>query len=149
MTTYIEMLGNLPVENDYTDQEYFDMILGINTEKFESNEWIEETMAAIKDGWVPYVMSKEGIELASIENPVDMSELLMNNSFDNSWSGWTYTVSRGNPGIEGKSDNCAEFWSTGTFDIYQEVPMLSDGYWRLEVERHRQRDLSSQRQCTS
>ncbi|MBO4905606.1 MAG: hypothetical protein J5486_01045, partial [Bacteroidaceae bacterium] len=57
-----------------------------------------------------------------------------NPSFDSNWDGWTYTVSRGNPGIEGGSGNCAEFWNTGTFDIYQEIPTLKDGYWRLEVD---------------
>ncbi|MBO4905551.1 MAG: hypothetical protein J5486_00755, partial [Bacteroidaceae bacterium] len=57
-----------------------------------------------------------------------------NPSFDSNWDGWTYTVSRGNPGIEGGSGNCAEFWNTGTFDIYQEIPTLADGYWRLEVD---------------
>jgi len=126
-----ELFGN------YTDTQFQTLLDAINEtgyEDFESNAQIEAWLAQFQPLWYAYILSDEGISEATVEEPYDMTTLLVNPSFDNSWDGWTYTTSRGNPGIESGSGNCPEFWSTGTFDIYQEIPTLAEGYWRLEVD---------------
>jgi hypothetical protein len=121
----------------YTNTSYLELLTEIESLDFENdietNAQLQNYLDRLANEWDAFVWSKEGINEASVENPVDMSELIVNNSFDNSWTGWTYTTTKGNPGIEASSGNFAEFWNTGAFDIYQTLPTLKEGYWRLEV----------------
>ena len=55
---------------------------------------------------------------------------LTNTTFDSSASGWTYTCSAGNSGVE---YGIMEFWY-GTFDIYQTVSDLPNGTYRIGVQ---------------
>lgn len=101
---------------------------------FETHAEMVEYLNILKNNWYVYLFSRSDLAEASEENPIDMSMLIANASFDDSWNGWTYTTSKGTPSIESGSGNCAEFWNTGTFDIYQELPYLKDGYWTLSVD---------------
>lgn len=111
-----------------------DVNMAIGSEEFESNAAIQTWIDRLQNEWIDYILSDELMALATAEEPTNMTALITNASFDNSWDGWTYSTSRGTPGIQEASGNCPEFWSTGTFDIYQELPKLTEGYWRLEVD---------------
>ena len=126
------------LEGSYTLATYPELVDEVNNaigaEEFESNAAIQTWIDRLQNEWVDYILSDELMELATADAPTNMSALITNASFDNSWDGWTYSTSRGTPSIQDGSGNCAEFWSTGTFDIYQELPKLTEGYWRLEVD---------------
>lgn len=130
------------LEGDYTDTTFPDLMNTIgsaySSEIFESNEQIEQWINGLKDSWNNYILSKAGIEGASVAEPFEISELIVNNTFDDATgdstttpSGWTAEFeNNGGKGREG----IMEFWGCSTFDIYQELPKLKDGYWRLEVD---------------
>lgn len=97
---------------------------------YESNQQIIDWLAQLPSEYCLYVLSKYGIEDATFAEPVDMSEMIVNNSFDNNnKDGWNVTCEK-NGG--GDREGIAEFWSCSAWDLHQEMPLLKDGYWRLE-----------------
>ena len=88
-------------------------------------------------GWDGYVWSKEGIDDASIDEPVSMGEIIVNGTFaNNDYAGWTIVNPETGAAMNGGTarDNVGEFWNSSVFDISQEVTLLKEGYWRLSVD---------------
>lgn len=122
--------------NTYTDTSYEDLIAeaGILSESgFDTNEALQGIIDGLKDGWYPYIFSKEGFSEATEDVPVDMSELIRNPSFETSYTdGWTIVAD--NQGSGQGRETIMEFWNSSTFEFYQELPQLTEGYWRLSVD---------------
>ena len=131
----------LDPEDTFTDTS-FDTLLeqiddAIGTETFESNEQLQGWMDGLPIAWCDYVLSKEGIEEASEENPIYLP-ILVNGTFDDMVDenkadpqGWTCIYdSKDGAGRVG----IAEFWSASTFDIYQDLPKLKEGYYSLSLD---------------
>lgn len=135
-------------ETLYTDTNFPALVAAINEANannenpegsYESNQQIKNWLAQLPNEFCLYVLSKQGIDDATIDNPVDMSEMIVNNDFadcENDFAGvpqgWT-VVTEDQGGGKGR-EKIMEFWNCGAFDIYQEMPMLKDGYWRLECD---------------
>lgn len=133
-STKLEAL--METENTYTDTDYEELIVKAGTlseSGFDSNEALQECIDGIKNGWFPYIFSKEGFSEATEDEPVDMTELIRNPSFETSYTdGWTIVAE--NQGGGAGRETIAEFWNSSTFDFYQELAQLTDGYWRLSVD---------------
>lgn len=134
VNTYNTKLSNL--EGTPTDETIRTIIeeadASILNEAFESNAQIEGWINGLKENWFTCVLSMDILSEASIEAPVDLSALIENAGFDsNNKDGWT-VEQEGNAGGDG--DGCAEFWGATSFDIYQVLPTLRDGYYRLSVD---------------
>lgn len=105
---------------------------GIDNYTLETNEQVEGYINTLKDGWYDYILTRSDLADATEDNPVDISELMVNYDFkSNNKNGWT-VVQEGNAGGDG--NGCAEFWGASTFNMYQQVGNLKDGYWRLSVD---------------
>jgi len=114
--------------------EYDDHIV---EESFDSHEQMQTYLTRLKNEWYGFLLSIQGMADATENNPVDLSYLIANATFDDMTgettanpSGWTCEFeSNGGKGRDG----VAEFWNSSTFNIYQELPYLKEGYWRLSV----------------
>jgi len=137
--TYQNKIDN--IEGMIFDDEKYPALLAeiIDLEGgYKSNEEIEDYIARIKAGWYPFLLSVQGLDEATEDDPFDMSLLINNATFDDMTGatkadpqGWTckYESKDG-----GGRDGVAEFWNASAFNIYQEIPTLKDGYWRLSVD---------------
>ena len=101
-------------------------------EDFESNEQIEGWIESLSEEWLNYVLGWTALDAATIDNPVDMTMLITNPTFDNNnKDGWTVECES----IGGTdADGCVEFWQSSAFDMYQVLPKLRAGFYRLEVD---------------
>ena len=150
MSVYLELaalyddrnnaINNLS-EYSFEDESYTKMLDEIDAciaaEKFESHEKMVTYVTRLKEEWFGFLLSVQGMEDASEDDPIDMSLLITNATFDDMTgattanpAGWTCEYeSNGGKGRDG----VAEFWNSSTFNIYQELPYLKEGYWRLSV----------------
>ena len=118
------------------ESEYFDPELQENV-SFDSHDQMVTYVTRLKDEWFGFLLSVQGMEDATEDDPIDMSLLINNATFDDMTgattanpAGWTCEYeSNGGKGRDG----VAEFWNSSTFNIYQELPYLKEGYWRLSV----------------
>ena len=101
-------------------------------EDFESNEQIEGWIESLSEEWLNYVLGWTALDAATIDNPVDMTMLITNPTFDNNnKDGWTVECES----IGGTdADGCVEFWQSSAFNMYQVLPKLRAGFYRLEVD---------------
>ena len=100
-------------------------------EEFESNEQIQGWLDSLPIEWTHYLLGWEELDHATAEEPVDLSMMLVNTTFDgNSKEGWTVEAES----IGGTdADGCIEFWQSSPFDIYQTIVELRPGVYRLSV----------------
>ncbi len=130
--SYEANMSELP--GTYTDNSYQEMLDEINecigSETFSSNQQIKQWLDDLEAKWFDYILSDEGLATATVADPYDMTALLTNADFASQVSGWTVDCEK-NGGTN--ADGVAEFWSSSVFDIYQELPKLTEGYWRLEA----------------
>ena len=129
------------LEGTFTDNKLNDILSAIDTsmgsDSYESNEKIQEWLDNLPAAWYDYVLSMQELADASEENPVDLP-ILVNGTFDDMINqttaiptGWTAEFeTNGGKGREG----VMEFWDASTFDIYQDLPKLKNGYYRLCVD---------------
>lgn len=105
---------------------------------FDSHEQMVTYLNRMKDEWYPFLLSVQGMDQATEDDPIDLTYLITNATFDDMTGatkadpqGWTCEYeSKDGGGREG----VAEFWNASAFNIYQEIPQLKDGYWRLSVD---------------
>ncbi|MBP5771488.1 MAG: hypothetical protein J6W75_09035 [Bacteroidaceae bacterium] len=128
-----QLIGELANEGMiYEGTEYPALIDEIfASETYESKEQLEDFQKRLEEGWIPYLLTKDFSE-ASLENPIDFSEAITNATFDNNnKNGWVVEATS----IGGTdADGCIEFWQSSPFELYQELPYLKEGFWRLEVD---------------
>lgn len=105
---------------------------------FDSHDQMVTYLNRMKDEWYPFLLSVQGMDQATEDDPIDLTYLITNATFDDMTGatkadpqGWTceYESKDG-----GGRDGVAEFWNASAFNIYQEIPTLKDGYWRLSVD---------------
>lgn len=130
---YADKLGLLP--GTPTDQSYAALLQTVDeaviNEDYDSNAQIENWLEQLATGWTAYVLSMDILDGATIDNPVDLSLLIANATFDNSnKDGWSLEEVE-KSGTD--ADQCVEYWNTTSFDMYQVLPTLRDGYYRLSV----------------
>ncbi len=139
MDLYIDIedrINNLFLSPSFEDEAYAELFQNvgnaIGASTYTSNEEIEQWIETLNDGFLAYVLSNTDFADASLDAPVDASGIITNATFDNSTKdGWiTEAETVGGSG----GDGCVEFWQSSTFNFYQELPTLRDGYWRLEVD---------------
>ncbi|MCR5180622.1 MAG: hypothetical protein K6C30_05350 [Bacteroidaceae bacterium] len=133
--TYQDMMAEL-ADYQFTDTEFTALLKEVQdanaNSQYSSNAQIEKWIADLKALWPNYILSRADLADATVENPVDMSMLISNASFDNNdKSGWDVTC-ESNGGKE--REGIAEFWNCSAWDLSQELPKLKDGYWRLECD---------------
>ena len=133
-TTYPELVDEVIQR---LDGIFYDEELQENV-SFDSQEQMVTYLNRMKDEWYPYLLSVQGMDEATEDEPIDLSYLITNATFDDMTGatkadpqGWTceYESKDG-----GGRDGVAEFWNASAFNIYQEIPQLKDGYWRLSVD---------------
>lgn len=133
-TTYPELLNEVIQR---LDGIFYDEELQENV-SFDSQEQMVTYLNRMKDEWYTYLFSVQGMDQATEDEPIDLSYLIANATFDDMTGatkadpqGWTceYESKDG-----GGRDGVAEFWNASAFNIYQEIPTLKDGYWRLSVD---------------
>lgn len=133
-TTYPDLLNEVIQRLDgiFYDEERQENV------SFDSQEQMVTYLNRMKDEWYTYLFSLQGIDQATEDEPIDLSYLIANATFDDMTGatkadpqGWTceYESKDG-----GGRDGVAEFWNASAFNIYQEIPTLKDGYWRLSVD---------------
>ena len=137
--TYQAMVDNL--EGNFNDTKVINIIdeidAAILSDHFESNEKIQEWLDALPGAWYDYVLSMQELDEATEDNAVELP-ILVNGTFDDMVgettampTGWTAEFEKnGGKGREG----VMEFWNASTFDIYQDLPKLKNGYYRLCVD---------------
>lgn len=133
-TTYPELLNEVIQR---LDGIFYDEELQENV-SFDSQEQMVTYLNRMKDEWYTYLFSVQGMDQATEDEPIDLSYLITNATFDDMTGatkadpqGWTCEYeSKDGGGREG----VAEFWNASAFNIYQEIPTLKDGYWRLSVD---------------
>ena len=137
--TYQAMVDNL--EGNFNDTKVINIIdeidAAILADEFESNEKIQEWLDALPGAWYDYVLSMQELDEATEDNAVELP-ILVNGTFDDMVgettampTGWTAEFEKnGGKGREG----VMEFWNASTFDIYQDLPKLKNGYYRLCVD---------------
>lgn len=133
-TTYPDLLNEVIQR---LDGIFYDEELQENV-SFDSQEQMVTYLNRMKDEWYTYLFSLQGIDDATEDEPIDLSYLIANATFDDMTDatkadpqGWTCEYeSKDGGGREG----VAEFWNASAFNIYQEIPTLKDGYWRLSVD---------------
>lgn len=133
-TTYPDLLNEVIQRLDgiFYDEELQEYV------SFDSQEQMVTYLNRMKDEWYTYLFSLQGIDDATEDEPIDLSYLIANATFDDMTDatkadpqGWTCEYeSKDGGGREG----VAEFWNASAFNIYQEIPTLKDGYWRLSVD---------------
>ena len=100
-------------------------------ETFESNEQIQGWLDNLPIEWLNYLLGWSELDKATGENPVDLTLMLTNPTFDeNNYNGWTAEFETKN-GTD--ADGCVEFWKSSAFDMYQKVAKLRPGFYRLSV----------------
>ena len=122
---------------DNTLQSLLDEINDTGYEEFESNAQISAWLEQLPASWYAYILSDEGMADATVEEPYDMSALLINATFDNNdYSGWTIVNPETGAAMSGGTarEGVGEFWNSTVYNMYQELPTLKEGYWRLEVD---------------
>lgn len=127
------LYSNNSVEVDVTEHE---LTIGIRKSQQEGCDWtiwdnFELTLLSLGDntGFDPDAKpDEEDTGGASPENPVDMTARLANPDFKSA-SGW-----KGSPSIVGSTKNrLAEKWY-GTFDYYQELSDLPNGWYKITAQ---------------
>ena len=133
-TTYPELVNEVIQR---LNNEYFDSELQENV-SFDSHDQMVTYLNRMKDEWYPFLLSVQGMDQATEDDPIDLTYLITNATFDDMTGatkadpqGWTCEYeNKDGAGREG----VAEFWNASAFNIYQEIPQLKDGYWRLSVD---------------
>lgn len=126
-----------------TDEAFIEMLdevgASISNEEFESNEQISEWLEALPKAWVAYVQH-DGLNSASEAEPFDITPVLNNASFDGcskgNCPGWNfdYAADHIGPNNDTQAGSTAcEFWKATSFDMYQEIVGLAEGYYRLTM----------------
>jgi len=101
------------------------------------NTWIKDLCAS----WTKYIQYAT-LETASEENPADISPVILNNSFENPYTGqidagyWnlSYDGNAGGGTEQREISTCWEFWNSMTYDINQNIRGLADGYYTLSCQ---------------
>ncbi len=137
---YSEKLSNLEgIPSDQTIQGIIEEAdAAIGSDNYESNAQIEAWIKGLKDNWLACVLSMDILDEASIEAPANLTTLIENADFiAGNKNGWT-VEQEGNAGGDAAAASqnfgVAEFWGATSFDIYQTLPTLRNGYYRLSVD---------------
>ena len=141
--TYNLKMEALDPDHSYTGEDYLGLLDAVNTavaeEYFESNEQIESWLTELVNGWVPYLMSRDDIETASEDNPIDVTEVFVNADFETTCSnyatpeGWTLELEKQTGNVVSNAGGY-ECWNSGTFCLYQEFVGLKEGYYSLTID---------------
>ena len=134
-TTYQEKFSD-PENDIVSNYDAFPALLetidaAVLVEEFESNEQIQGWIDSLPIEWTRYLLGWDELDNATAENPVDLSMMLVNTTFDNNdKAGWTVEAES----VGGTdADGCIEFWQSSPFDIYQTLVELRPGVYRLSV----------------
>ncbi|GEM_PF-5792370 len=96
---------------------------------FESNKQVQEYLDRLAPEFTAYAISG-GIGTATVDNPHDITAVILNPGFDWDYSdsnyGWT-----GSPAVQA---NVAEYYNAYSFDCNQKIVGLVPGYYRLSVD---------------
>lgn len=133
-------LSEIEIESDYVG---FDEMLeaageAVSNEMAKSNEQIEAWLTNLPIELVKYVQYPV-LNTASENNPGDISMAMANPGFDGavkgSVSGWSFDFAGDHigPNDNQRESGAFEFWKATTFDMYQEISGLAEGYYRLSV----------------
>ncbi len=141
---YWQMYTNIE-SGDEVFPAFMDVVgTSILNENFISNEQMEEWIANMKATWTVYVQY-DHLD-ATKENPADISEVIINPSFDvgtnngSGATGWTITFDgTGHIGYSSElqqqaSDNAYEVYNATEFDMQQTVTGLAEGYYHLTAK---------------
>ena len=118
--------------------------IGSNYEEeggIEDNEKLQEYIDAIKDKWAAFVQYPV-LETSSLDDPGNITTAIYNYSFIDpatqvaGLGGWTYTRDGGNEIKTGGSEEnpAAEFYNNNTFNFYQTLKGLAEGYYQIRVQ---------------
>lgn len=131
----------------YTDEKYPELMAEIDTHIAEEGrslntlQQIRDLIAALPDAFFDYLLSNELMADASVYNPVDMTELLVNPDFATATTanrtapkGWTLELEKPDQGNVQSNNGGFEIWNTGAACLSQELPHLREGYWRLTAD---------------
>ncbi len=153
---------SIKVNEVESDDEAFPTLISeigdaISEESFESNSQIENWINSLATAWTAYV--QYNALGGTVDEPTDVTNILVNPNFDSGTNdntantGWTreYTTSGGHVGIasttqQEASNYAAEFWQCTTFNFYQDIIGLAEGYYRISanaVSRHSTPSVSS------
>ena len=133
LQTYLDKDDELPSK---PNDEYEEMLVAIDAaiinDEFESNAQLQGWIDELANGWIAHVLNMDILNEATLDTPIDLTLIIANATFDNSnKDGWT-VEQEGNAGGDGSG--CAEFWGATSFDIYQVLPTLREGYYRLSAD---------------
>ena len=101
--SYEELIGNASFDSNYAGfNDMFDEVgAAIAMEEYDSNEQIEAWMESFKIEWSKYVLGQDGMEEASIDNPLEISPIIINNDFETGdLSGWNIEAKNGDTGAK-------------------------------------------------
>ena len=120
---------------------YMEMEEAAAAEEFESNEQMKAWLEALPAARTSHVMTAiiaEADEAPSEENPVNVTDVMVNASFQsNNANGWTVSNTGGSVGggeAQRTESTAYEIWNGTAFDINQTVVGLREGYYRLSVK---------------
>ena len=107
----------------------------------EDNEKLQEYIDAIKDKWAAFVQYPV-LETSSLDDPGNITMAIYNYSFIDpatqvaGLGGWTYTRDGGNEIKTGGSEEnpAAEFYNNNSFNFYQTLKGLAEGYYQIRVQ---------------
>ena len=129
------LYNNNSVQVTVTDHT---LTFGVRKSQMDGCDWavfdnFELTLLSLGDntGWDPNGQQNpdDPYENASPENPIDMTSKITNPNYSNGTSGWS-----GSPATGGMSSNpCAEKYAT-TFNVYQTINNLPNGWYRLTAQ---------------
>lgn len=131
----------------YTGTEYPALVEEINGyiesegEGLKTLQQIRDLIAALPDAFFKYLLSNELLDDATENDPVEMTELLVNPDFSIATTanrtapkGWVLELETPDQGNVQSNNGGYEIWNTGGARLYQELPMLREGYWRLTTD---------------
>ncbi len=147
LTLYDELISTVDIISNDTE---FNALLeevgtASDTEEFESNEIIEKWLADLKSGWSKYVLAQDGYAEASIDNPLDITPIILNSDFETgTLTGWNVESTNGDTGVKATDNDTYAMensngaylfntWNQGTvgYSIDQDI-VLPTGFYTLK-----------------
>lgn len=135
------------LEGVYTGEEYPALLKEINGyiesegAGLKTLQQIRDLMAALPDAFYKHMLSNQLLDDATEVNPVEMTDLLVNADFSvattanrTAPNGWVLELEKPDAGNVQSNNGGFEIWNTGGARLYQELPMLREGYWRLTTD---------------
>lgn len=132
-TTFENIMSNTEIESS---DEKLNVLLQQDPEDgAETLEEVEKIIAEFPEAWSAYVCGQDGMESATEDEPVDVTEAILNNSFegvtneDAHGEFWTATA-----GSFGYQFGIYENYNGATFDINQTLVNMTPGYYKVRVQ---------------